>query len=204
MRNEMKTRWTVRSDQNEWQRKVKHMHTYGAAQVGLFLFYQTDVLLKTWFPSSWGLCEESLGCYWHCQAQGFLAQGRQTNYCKTQKRADCSSHKVHKTCSFIKGQTEEHLFSPFPPTFALNHIEVWFPWASKFSLEKIIFVLSVFPSSFHTTSNESMDIGWILNWMLNDLLLFSMGPSLYFLLSLCFFFFFVINIMTSDKTFKFN
>lgn len=154
MGNEMKSTRALRSDRNEWQWRVKCMHTYGAAHVGLFLFYQTDVLLKTWFPSSWGLCEESLGCYWHCQAQGFLAQGRQTNYCKTQKRANCLSHKVHKTCSFRKGRMEEHLFSPFPPTFALKHTEVFFffgffpalgPWASKFSLEKIIFVLNVFP-----------------------------------------------------------
>lgn len=125
MGNEMKSRQALRSDRNEWQWRVKRMHTYGAAQVGLFLFYQTDVLLKTWFPSSWGLCEESLGCYWHCQAQGFLAQGRQTNYCKTQKRANCLSHKVHKTCSFRKGRMEEHLFSLFPPTFALKHTEVF-------------------------------------------------------------------------------
>ena len=68
-----------------------NMHTYGVAQDELFLFYQTNVLLKTWFLSSWGLCEESLGCCWHCQAQGFRAQERQINYCK---------HKRGKTACF--------------------------------------------------------------------------------------------------------
>lgn len=78
--------------------------TYEAARVGPFLFYQTSALLKTWFLSSWGLCEESLGCYWHCQAQGFLARERQINCCKTQKRNNCSFwgtiHKEHKA-SFL-------------------------------------------------------------------------------------------------------
>ena len=63
-----------------------NMHTYGVAQDELFLFYQTNVLLKTWFLSSWGLCEESLGCCWHCRAQGFQARGRQINYCEHKRR----------------------------------------------------------------------------------------------------------------------
>lgn len=141
--------------------RKSNTHTYGAAQAELFLFYQTNVLSKTWFPSSWGPCEESLGCCWHCQAQGCLAPGRQLNYCKPQRRANAhfnatSTRYVHKTCFLykgMKGETRRLLkFSPFLLTFPLNQTEVWFhilgPWASKFSLKNLFLFQMIFSLIF--------------------------------------------------------
>lgn len=143
-----------------------NMHTYGAAQVELFLFYQTNDLLKTWFLSSWGLCEESLGCCWHCQAQGFQPRGRQLNYCKTRKRTNCllwcSIHKVHKI-KFLdkstKGGTSTlwMLFSPFSPCFFLSILKCDFLRLRALSLQvfsrKISFFLKYIFLIFHTISN---------------------------------------------------
>lgn len=129
-------------------RRKSNTHTYGAARVELFLFYQTSVLSKTWCPSSWGPCEESLGCCWHCQAQSCLAPGRQPNCCKPQRRVSAhfnatSTRNGHKTCFLYKGAKGEAgrllKFSPFLLTFLLVKLKYSFtslgPWASTFSLK---------------------------------------------------------------------
>lgn len=65
---------------------------YWAVQVEPSLFYRTNVLLKTWFLSSWELCAGSPGCYWHCQDQCFLAPVKQANYYKTAIKTWKSQH----------------------------------------------------------------------------------------------------------------
>lgn len=148
--------WAVASSSRK-----SNTHTYGAAQAELFPFYQTSVLSKIWCPSSWGPCEESLGCYWHCQARGCLAPGRQLNYCKPQRRANAHFNAtftsyLDKTCFLykcMKGDTHGLLkFSPFLPTFPLNQTEIWFhilgPRASKFSLKKLFLFQMIFALIF--------------------------------------------------------
>lgn len=139
--------------------------TYEAARVGPFLFYQTSALLKTWFLSSWGLCEESLGCYWHCQAQGFLARERQINCCKTQKRKNCSFWcTITRHLSFRSDKKEEQGnlecdFFPYAPSFFSKLLKCIFLGSiglQIFSRKKIALFCSrhlFFPSMSYIPSN---------------------------------------------------